>query len=109
MNGIALYHFLLFEHDDGTIERKRGKTIRSRWQVFLSKLMDHTLFLKNKAVGYLTCTVITLDILLSINTKGQINVTIFSNYVPNVFFKLVIKILNYYCSKLADLIWIQIL
>ena len=34
-----------------------------------------SIHLKNKIVGYLTCTVITLYILLSINVKGQISIS----------------------------------
>lgn len=52
----------------------------------------------------MTHTVITLDILLSINVKGQINITVVPTMFLNLLFKLIIKILNYYCSKLTLLI-----
>lgn len=41
----------------------------------LNQANQGIIHLKSKIVGYLTCTVITLDILLSINTKGQINIS----------------------------------
>lgn len=44
------------------------------------------IYLKSKIVGYLTCTVITLDILLSINTKGQINISC-ASYISKFAFQ----------------------
>lgn len=41
----------------------------------LNQANEGIIHLKNKIVGYLTCTVITSDILLSINVKGQINIS----------------------------------
>lgn len=57
----------------GLQEKKKGEKNNSQQMAsLLNKLMDHT-SLKNKALDYLTCSVITLDILLSVNFKGQIN------------------------------------
>lgn len=52
-------------------------------------------------MGYLTHTIIILDILLSINVKGQINITVVPTMLLDLLFKLIVKILNYYCSKLT--------
>lgn len=41
----------------------------------LNQANQGIIYLKSKIVGYLTYTVITLDILLSINMKGQISIS----------------------------------
>lgn len=85
-----MYLFLVFGSNDGTTEK-----FLSRWQVILIKQINGSCIKKNKVVGYLTHTVITLDILLSINVKGQINITVVPTMFLNLLFKLIIKILNY--------------
>jgi len=87
----ALYLFLVFGSNDGTAEK-----FLSRWQVIFIKQIKGSCIKNNKVVGYLTHTVITLDILLSINVKGQINITVMPTIFLNLLFKLIIKNLNYY-------------
>lgn len=87
---------MVFGNNDGRTEK-----FLSRWQVILIKQIIGIYIKKNTVTAYWRHTVITLDILLSINAKEQINITVMPTLLQNLFFKFIIKIINYYCSELT--------